>query len=118
MARKKKTISLQGYAYEITDVEVENHQASGETVTAVAIDISKDGEVIATRRLGFPATATKDEITVELTKVVQSIANDHRVAAESAQVEVQTQQANDLKQCMLGQKVEVETNATDNEEPV
>lgn len=113
---KKRTILANNYAFEITDVEIENFQATGKAMTTVTIDILKDGEVVsAGKRFAFDKELDKEQIVAELTKTVTTFASDERVGIESAEAEAQTEQANALKDEMLGQKVEVETNSQQDE---
>lgn len=83
-------------------------QQTGEEFLDVAFDlVDNDGNVVMTRKLGFPLDATKETIVGELAKFVSAHESDKAHAERIAESEARHAAADETIAELTGQSVEV-----------
>jgi hypothetical protein len=73
------------------------------------IDIQKDGETVAERKLGFSLDATAKQIRAELQAVLAAYVRDQEIAAETQRSEEQNAHAHEVQADLEGMTIEHES---------
>lgn len=89
----------------IISVATAQSQADNTNYLNVVVEISKDGEVVDTRHLGFSLEKTADEIEAEVKKYIETYSDDQRLAEESKKVEAAAARAVETINTLTGKEI-------------
>ena len=89
------------YTTKIINVETAYSNADSNYFIDVELEVYKDGELVGTRRFGYPMGTTKDEILTELEKLCVTLASDEENSARSAELDKQLTAAESLKKELM-----------------
>lgn len=89
----------------INKVAKEILQENNTTFIDVGFDVLLDGEVVQSRRHGYPLDATQEEIEADIKKYVETFADDAARAEANKKVEELQQKADEIITNLTGKEL-------------
>ncbi len=99
------------YSIQITSIKPGSNLQTGERFLDVEAQIlDKAGEVVTTKRFGYPMNTSEEEIRADLAKALETFAaeveyNNSAEAEKAKQVEEENQHADELAESLVGKKI-------------
>lgn len=93
------------YTGKIKKIEKFILQADNQTYLDVEVDVLKDGEIVETRKLGFPLDTGNEEIEAQVKKFIETYASDQALAEQSKKVEAANKKADEAIASLTGKEI-------------
>lgn len=93
------------YSISIRSTNLDRVVETGAEFVDVEAAITKDGETIAIKRLGFPLSTSRDEVQAELSNVLSAWLRDQEIAAETERSEAEHANAAEVQKSLEGMTI-------------
>lgn len=94
----------------ILNIDVAYSQANNEHFLDVEVEVSKEDEIVGTKKFGYPIDSKEEFILADLSKVAETLDSDLEYAKKSAKLEASFENANELKKSLTGLIVDNKKN--------
>ncbi len=93
------------YSLTIKSVSKATLQEDNSQFLDAELDILEDGELVETKRLGFPIDASADDVEAECEKYLETYVSDLKNAERSKEVEEKEKQADETIKELTGKEI-------------